>query len=213
MSITTHRKKQNEPSLKTILFDWEGVVGPKIHGLGIADRLGLAGVNPQPIKHVVRQGLDAFMRGKMSDNKFWASIEAASGMQVDPLSRQRIWQEWEGATPYDDMMELIATLKKLGYQTAIFSNIVKPCEEMIRDAGHYDIFDVEILSCNVGCAKPQDAIYKLALEQVSGSAEECLFIDDKQENLITADTFGMHTILAASTVQIRRDLMKYIPGL
>src|SRR5690606_1482058 len=115
-----------------------------------------------------------------------------------------------GAIPSKEMVELVKSVRENGYETAVFSNIFKPCEENIRERGHYNYFDAEILSCNEGCAKPDDQIYQLAFDKIVARPNQCLFIDDKTKNLKTARKFGMHTILATNVSQIVKDLNTFL---
>jgi len=69
-----------------------------------------------------------------------------------------------------------------------------------------EIFDVFVSSCFVGIRKPDERIYRLALELTQFSAEECVFIDDRQENLTGAEKVGIRTVLMQDAQQLRRDL-------
>jgi len=68
------------------------------------------------------------------------------------------------------------------------------------------IFRLFISSCFVGLRKPENGIYRLALEVTQVPAEECCFIDDRALNLECAAKLGMHTIEMDSLSQLKRDL-------
>jgi putative hydrolase of the HAD superfamily len=61
-------------------------------------------------------------------------------------------------------------------------------------------------SCFVGVRKPDEGIYKIALEVTQRQPEECLFIDDRELNLECARQLRMRTIHYQDAVQLRRDL-------
>jgi putative hydrolase of the HAD superfamily len=69
-----------------------------------------------------------------------------------------------------------------------------------------EIFDLFVSSCFVGIRKPDERIYRMALELTQHSPEECVFIDDRQENLTGAKKVGIRTILMKDAQQLRRDL-------
>jgi putative hydrolase of the HAD superfamily len=69
-----------------------------------------------------------------------------------------------------------------------------------------EIFDVFVSSCFVGLRKPDERIYRMALELTQHSPEECVFIDDRQENLSGAEKAGFRTVLMKDAHQLRRDL-------
>jgi putative hydrolase of the HAD superfamily len=61
-------------------------------------------------------------------------------------------------------------------------------------------------SCFVGIRKPDEGIYKIALEVTQRQPEECLFIDDRELNLECARQLRMGTIHFQDAAQLRRDL-------
>jgi putative hydrolase of the HAD superfamily len=61
-------------------------------------------------------------------------------------------------------------------------------------------------SCFVGIRKPDEGIYKIALEVTQRQPEECLFIDDRELNLECARQLRMRTIHYQDAAQLRRDL-------
>lgn len=67
-------------------------------------------------------------------------------------------------------------------------------------------FDAVVLSCDAGLAKPEPAIYRLALEQLAVAAQEALFVDDLPGNVAGAQAVGMtglvHRSHAHSTAAI-----------
>jgi len=60
----------------------------------------------------------------------------------------------------------------------------------------------------VGLRKPEDGIYRLALEITQKSPQDCCFIDDRALNLEGARQLGMHTIEMQDVEQLRRELRK-----
>ncbi|HZQ94984.1 MAG TPA: HAD family phosphatase [Candidatus Sulfotelmatobacter sp.] len=70
------------------------------------------------------------------------------------------------------------------------------------------IFRVFFSSCFVGLRKPENDIYRLALETTQFPAGQCCFIDDRAINLEAAARLGMHTVQAQSFQQMQADLVK-----
>jgi putative hydrolase of the HAD superfamily len=67
-------------------------------------------------------------------------------------------------------------------------------------------FNVFFSSCYLGIRKPDEGIYRLALEVTQRRPEECLFIDDRELNLECARALGMRTIQFQDAAQLRQDL-------
>lgn len=57
--------------------------------------------------------------------------------------------------------------------------------------------DDVINSSQVGIAKPDPRIYKIAAERAGARLDRCLFVDDRQENIDTAVELGMAGVLIA----------------
>jgi putative hydrolase of the HAD superfamily len=78
----------------------------------------------------------------------------------------------------------------------------------IQTFGLRDIFSLFVSSCFVGLRKPEDGIYRLALDITQRPPEECCFIDDRALNLDTAARLGMQVIQMKNAEQLREDLQK-----
>jgi putative hydrolase of the HAD superfamily len=79
-------------------------------------------------------------------------------------------------------------------------------EYRIQQFGLAQIFDLFVSSCFVGLRKPDERIYRLALDLIYKAPDECCFIDDRPENIAGATKVGMRTILMRDTVQLKKDL-------
>lgn len=70
-------------------------------------------------------------------------------------------------------------------------------------------FSVFFSSCYVHSRKPEEAIFRVALEVSQRPPEECLFIDDRTLNLDSPRRLGMNTIHHRDAEQLRSELGKY----
>jgi putative hydrolase of the HAD superfamily len=78
----------------------------------------------------------------------------------------------------------------------------------IHTFGLREIFSLFVSSCFVGLRKPEEGIYRLALEITQRPPEECCFIDDRPLNLDSAGKLGMRVIQMENAKQLRQDLAK-----
>jgi putative hydrolase of the HAD superfamily len=67
-------------------------------------------------------------------------------------------------------------------------------------------FGLFVSSCFVGLRKPDEGIYRLALDLTQHTPEECCFIDDRPANIDGAARVGMKAVLMKDPQQLRRDL-------
>jgi putative hydrolase of the HAD superfamily len=78
----------------------------------------------------------------------------------------------------------------------------------IQTFGLREIFSLFVSSCFVGLRKPEEGIYRLALEITQRPPEECCFVDDRPLNLDSASKLGMHVIQMESAEQLRNEFHK-----
>jgi putative hydrolase of the HAD superfamily len=69
-----------------------------------------------------------------------------------------------------------------------------------------DYFDVFFSSCFLGVKKPDEAIYRLALQMTQCPPEEFVFIDDRPLNLECARALGIRTLQFQNASQLEQDL-------
>lgn len=67
-------------------------------------------------------------------------------------------------------------------------------------------FTVFFSSCFVGVEKPDEAIFRIALQITQKHCDECVFIDDRELNLECARKCGMRTIHYQSASQLESEL-------
>jgi putative hydrolase of the HAD superfamily len=70
-------------------------------------------------------------------------------------------------------------------------------------------FEVFFSSCYVRSRKPEEAIFRIALEVSQRPAEKCIFIDDRPLNLEVPRRLGMNVIHYKDAERLRHDLRKY----
>ncbi|HEY8671717.1 MAG TPA: HAD-IA family hydrolase [Terriglobales bacterium] len=76
----------------------------------------------------------------------------------------------------------------------------------IETFGLRDYFDLFVSSCFVGIRKPDERIYRLAIDLTQHAVQECCFIDDREVNIDAARKVGMQAILLRNARQLRNDL-------
>ncbi len=65
-----------------------------------------------------------------------------------------------------------------------------------------DCFDVFLSSCYLGVRKPDERIYRLALQLTQRRNEECLYIDDRPLNIECARRIGMRAFRYSDAAQL-----------
>lgn len=100
--------------------------------------------------------------------------------------------------PYDYSVSWIEDLKKKNYNVYLLSNYPKEIFKLHTECGCFpfiDKVDGKVVSGFVQKVKPNLDIYEHLLQQYNLIAQECVFIDDREENVETARTIGMKGIV------------------
>ena len=85
--------------------------------------------------------------------------------------------------PIPGMKDLLVKLRKDGYKLYILSNLDDYHTPQMQETEYVNYFDGMFFSCEVGVRKPFKAFFEEALKRFDLKAEDCLFIDDLEENV------------------------------
>ncbi len=190
--------------IKAVLFDFGGVLSEAgkvgaIRGI-FADAYG---IDPTTINEpeIRIQAL----RGEISDDAFldYMNQKYASSSLV---TKAKFLKTVDRMTRCEPVYELAKALQQHGLKTGILSNIFTMSADLLRSRGMYDSFNPVLLSCELGYAKPEPELYKLAINKLGVKPTEILFIDDQQYCLDPAKATGMHVVLAQNPTQIVSDV-------
>ncbi|MBR3764546.1 MAG: HAD family hydrolase [Clostridia bacterium] len=101
----------------------------------------------------------------------------------------------EDERPYPEAAEVLAALRARGYRIGIIANQSAGTEDRLRAWGLLAHIDLVIASAEEGVAKPDPAIFRIALERAGCEPAEAVMIGDRLDNDIApAKAVGMRTI-------------------
>lgn len=131
------------------------------------------------------------------------------GMDSAVLTELRDRHEW---VVNERMAQWVRDVHRGGLEVILVSNADTTLEERLQKFALDDAFDAVVNSARVGAAKPDPAIYRRALELTESAPPQCLFVDDRESNLIVARDLGLHAVLFGDLEQFLRDLRRLAPG-
>lgn len=115
--------------------------------------------------------------------------------------------------PYDYAVSMIEDLKAKGLKVYLLSNYPKSLFTMHTECGRFpfiDKVDGKVVSGFVQLVKPDREIYEYLLKEYDLKAEECVFIDDREENVEAAKEIGINGIWFWNYEQTWGELEKMI---
>ncbi len=106
----------------------------------------------------------------------------------------------------EGMRELLCRFKDGGSRLYGLSNWSYKVYEVIRKYPIFSLLDGMVISSEVHLLKPDVRIYQCLMEKYGLKAEECVFIDDRKENVEAARSIKMQGIVFVDALQLRCDL-------
>ena len=104
------------------------------------------------------------------------------------------------------MLELSRQLRSRGLKTAVLSNMSTPVAWGVKRRPQMNDFDIRVFSCDIGARKPNRQSYAAVLKQLKLKPQECLFIDNRADNIAGAEDLGMPVVWARDTAQTLEDI-------
>lgn len=112
---------------------------------------------------------------------------------------------------YPDSEKIVSELKGMGYEVYVLSNYPEELYEMhYRDWNFLPLTDGAVISAHEKLAKPDAAIYKLLTERYHLSPEQCVFLDDREDNVAAARASGIRAIRVNHREEAFRTLFEYL---
>jgi putative hydrolase of the HAD superfamily len=193
------------PELRGLLVDYGGVLTGNVFAsfAAFCERKGL---DPRAAAHAfaadrdARRALVDFECGRLADADFERIVAERLGIAPDGL----IAGLFGDLEPAHDMIAAVAEAHAAGIRTGLLSNSWG--HGSYDRTGWDELFDVTVISGELGVRKPQPEIYAHAVELMELPADQIVFVDDLEQNLAPARELGM-------TVVLHRDAATTIPEL
>ena len=175
--------------LKNVIFDFGGVVCTFSQDAILDDFCtGEAHARLKPMLFRSWQALD---EGTADYEEYVAeTLKLLDG--EDKQIAQRFFREWHRSMrPIPGIWALVGELKARGYGVYLLSNASTWFAGHLDDYPILRLFDGRLISAPEKMAKPEERIYRLALERFGLNAAETLFVDDRAENTEAAERVGI----------------------
>lgn len=139
--------------------------------------------------------VSALEGGSITEPQMVAWFEAALGLTPERSAEMLadMWDEYCGVLDLA-LRGLVLELRRT-MRTAVLSNSVDGARR--EDQRRFDLasmFDILVYSDEVGCAKPDPAIFHLTEQHLGVEPDEVVFLDDREEHVRAARALGWHAI-------------------
>jgi HAD superfamily hydrolase (TIGR01509 family) len=140
----------------------------------------------------------AFERGELDEGTYWGHYERA-GVAVDPDAFHRVRRERIRFLP--GMAALLDELT--GRVERVTASNYPIWVEQLAEDHLIGRFERILASCHLGVRKPEQAFYLRLLSAVDASADEMLFVDDREDNVAGARAAGIDAHRFTDAVRLR----------
>jgi HAD superfamily hydrolase (TIGR01549 family) len=179
------------PSYTTVVLD----LGRVLVNYTTKNTVGLS--SSQIASALDSPGWHDYERGKISEREAYDRVTRDSKIDLETWI-QVLEQMRYGKRANQALISAVKEMKQSYPNVKIFclSNIPRPELELLKDdIDSWGIIDQVFASSNLGERKPDLAIYKEFLKQAQVSTSSCIFVGDKVDNVIAAQTLGFKGIV------------------
>jgi putative hydrolase of the HAD superfamily len=197
-------------ALRAVIFDYGMVLTGQPNTEAHDAMLRITGLPLDKFEALYWTDRHAYDEGKLSGIAFWQKFarDANLNMPQSTIEELNLWDARMWTTQNPAMLSWQQQLKQHGLLTAILSNMGDSVLENIqREFDWLPQFDVLVWSYQHRLAKPDPAIYGIALERLGTAPAETLFLDDKQLNVDAARALGMVALQFSTVARLRDDLV------
>ena len=116
------------------------------------------------------------------------------------------WEEMLNG-PIEGTLEILTELKEKGAEVHALTNWSAETFPVAWERYEFlQWFEHIVVSGHERMKKPEPDIYRVLLDRIGRTADECVFIDDSAANIATAANLGFATIHFSSPDHLRREL-------
>jgi HAD superfamily hydrolase (TIGR01509 family) len=188
------------PDIEAIVFDCFGVLYTDL-------RQSFLSLVPTQRRQELQ---DVFTRnnyGYMDRDEYLRAVSDITELEVEEVKDYFVHEHKLNT----QLMSYIKNDLKPKYRLALLSNIGHDwIQDFFTTHDLHDLFEVVVLSGDVGIAKPSPQIFELTADRLNLSPSQCLMIDDLAENCEGAEIAGMHSIQFHDTDLFIQDCKKLL---
>jgi putative hydrolase of the HAD superfamily len=182
---------------KAIIFDCFDVLVSNGLPLFISKYLN----DNQVIQNSILLFEESLNAGRIDYETFLLKIAEICNVSVDEA--RRVLDDNE---PDIELFNYIAKKLKPSFKLGMLSNAGDDWLDEMMGGDRKSLFDVIVLSYQVGFIKPQPEIYRLTAKRLEVETNECIMIDDNEKYCDGAKKVGMQTIQYKSFTQMMHEL-------
>lgn len=139
--------------------------------------------------------------GKINSNEFWVRFSLRYGKKVE----EELFGKFFNPGTIQGTKDIIKQLKN-DSRVVCGTNTIDSHYYYLLNQGDYDIFDEVYASNLMGISKPDPDFYRYILRKEEIKPENIIFIDDTEENIVSAQKIGINSILFTDSESLKQQI-------
>lgn len=189
--------------IKAVIFDIGGVIVTDILGHMAKDLAEKHSMDFELLNKEIHAEWPDYKLDIIKVDDFWRNFVERTGIDENVDDLKRIALEHINLIP--GTVDVIKRLHEK-YKLGIVSNCSHEWAAQDKKVFGFGVFDEVILSQEVKLVKPGKEIFDVALARLGLKAEECIFVDNKQNNVDAAKEYGFNIIKFENAEQLKSEL-------
>lgn len=195
--------------IKAIFFDLGGVVLTQRPEARLETIAEVFEISVKDLESVFKKYNNDWSTGKITVKTLAKKLKGEFKHKKTLSNILKTWKEVyiNKTVPNIDLINLIDVLKRK-YQVYLLTNTVDLHHGVNSKRNIFSHFDGIFASFLMGKKKPEQNFYTHVLEELELNPNECVFIDDRKENIDAAKKIGIESILFKNNQKLLIDLRK-----
>lgn len=114
---------------------------------------------------------------------------------IDPIKIKKVFSQYKWSA-FPHTLSTLETLKEDGYKVGLISNWNNTARSVLNETGIIKYLDEVVISSEIQIEKPDERIFKYALEKAGVTPECCIYIGDNYyDDVVGSKKISMESIL------------------
>lgn len=144
------------------------------------------------------------LKGKIDSAEFWRRFSQSLGKPI----KEDLFKKYFHPQLNSEVIEIIRQLKRFS-RVVCGSNTLDTHYDYLVEKGAYTIFDRVYASNKIGLSKPDVDFFWYILKEEKTNPPEAVFIDDLEENVLSAQNIGINSILFTSVQSLKQQIQAF----
>ena len=187
---------------KLYIFDMGGVLCCDFNDIPvISDYLG---ITEEDFFIYSGENFKELLDGKINSNEFWVRFSLRYGKKV----KEELFGKFFHPGIIQGTKDIIEELRN-NSRVVCGTNTIDSHYYYLFNQGCYKIFDEVYSSTLMGISKPDPDFYRYILKKEGITPENTVFVDDTEENILSAQEIGINSILFTDPESLRQQIKTF----